>query len=328
MFSMMHTFIQEILRDYEEKRNKARSSKEKRLQEVYEKVPRIQKIDEELQKTGISISKALIKGVDDPEKTIESFKQSLDKLKQERAILLTENNIPLQYLHDNFDCNECKDTGFVSSGQKCRCFRQQLITKAYNMSNLARVLKKENFQSFNLDLFSDQPFDGQVLTPKQNMMDILNVSEGFVFNFDEDNEDNLLFYGETGLGKTFLTNCIAKALLDRGKIVIYQTSFKLLEILEDLRFKNNNDKEKYNLLFDADLLIIDDLGTEMTNTFTNSEIFNIINSRLLSNKKTIVSTNLSPKEMMDRYDDRIFSRLFSKFTVLHFFGKDLRWEVK
>ena len=196
------------------------------------------------------------------------------------------------------------------------------------MSNLARVLKKENFQSFNLDLFSDQPFDGQVLTPKQNMMDILNVSEGFVFNFDEDNEDNLLFYGETGLGKTFLTNCIAKALLDRGKIVIYQTSFKLLEILEELRFKNNNDKEKYNLLFDADLLIIDDLGTEMTNTFTNSEIFNIINSRLLSNKKTIVSTNLSPKEMMDRYDDRIFSRLFSKFTVLHFFGKDLRWEVK
>ncbi len=324
----MQTFIQEILRDYEEKRNKARSSKEKRLQEVYERVPRIQKIDEELQKTGISISKALIKGVDDPEKTIESFKQSLDKLKQERAILLTENNIPLQYLHDNFDCNECNDTGFVSSGQKCRCFKQQLITKAYNMSNLARVLKKENFQSFNLDLFSDQPFDGQVLTPKQNMMDILNVSEGFVFNFDEDNEDNLLFYGETGLGKTFLTNCIAKALLDRGKIVIYQTSFKLLEILEELRFKNNNDKEKYNLLFDADLLIIDDLGTEMTNTFTNSEIFNIINSRLLSNKKTIVSTNLSPKEMMDRYDDRIFSRLFSKFTVLHFFGKDLRWEVK
>ena len=138
-----------------------------------------------------------------------------------------------------------------------------------------------------------------------------------------------MFYGETGLGKTFLTNCIAKALLDRGKIVIYQTSFKLLEILEDLRFNNDTkDRTKYNLLFEADLLIIDDLGTEMTNTFTNSEIFNIINSRLLSNKKTIVSTNLSPKEMMDRYDDRIFSRLFSKFTVLHFYGKDLRWETR
>ncbi|HDR5039356.1 TPA: ATP-binding protein, partial [Bacillus anthracis] len=296
--------------------------------EVYEKVPTIKKIDEELQKTGISISKALIRGTENPEKTIEDFKQKLEQLKQERAILLTENNIPLQYLDENYSCEECKDTGFANNGQKCKCFRQQLITKAYNMSNLSNVLKKENFQHFNLDLFSNKPFEGQSLSPKENMMDILNVCEGFVFNFNENNEENLLFYGETGLGKTFLTNCIAKALLDRGNIVIYQTSFKLLEILEELRFKNNDDKEKYNLLFEADLLIIDDLGTEMTNTFTNSEIFNIINSRLLSNKKTIVSTNLSPKEMMDRYDDRIFSRLFSKFTVLHFFGKDLRWETK
>lgn len=325
---MMHSFIHEILRDYEEKRNRAKAFKERRLQEVYEKVPTIKKIDEELQKTGISISKALIRGTKDPEKTIEDFKQKLEQLKQERAILLTENNIPLQYLDENYSCEECKDTGFVNSGQKCKCFRQQLIIKAYNMSNLSNVLKKENFQHFNLDLFSNKPFDGQSLSPKENMMDILNICEGFVFNFDENNEENLLFYGETGLGKTFLTNCIAKALLDKGKIVIYQTSFKLLEILEELRFKNNDDKEKYNLLFEADLLIIDDLGTEMTNTFTNSEIFNIINSRLLSNKKTIVSTNLSPKEMMDRYDDRIFSRLFSKFTVLHFFGKDLRWETK
>ena len=140
------------------------------------------------------------------------------------------------------------------------------------------------------------------------------------------NEDNLLFCGETGTGKTFLANCIAKSLLDKEKIVIYQTAFKLLEILEEIRFRDSDNKEKYNLLFETDLLIIDDLGTEMTNTFTNSELFNIINSRLLSNKKTIISTNLSPMEIMDRYDDRIFSRLFSKFTVLHFFGKDLRWE--
>lgn len=323
---MIQSFTHEILRDYEKKRNKARKSKENRLQEVYDKVPRIQEIDEKLQKTGITISKALIQGVDNPKETIEGFKQELDQLKQERAILLTENNIPLQYLDDSFSCTNCNDTGFLSSGQKCKCFKQQLIIRAYNMSNLSNVLEKENFQSFNLDIFSDEPFEGQSLTPKQNMMNILNISEGFVFNFDVNSKDNLLFYGETGIGKTFLTNCIAKSLLDKGKIVIYQTSFKLLEILEDLRFGKNNNKDKYNLLFEADLLIIDDLGTEMTNTFTNSELFNIINSRLLSNKKTIISTNLSPKEMMERYDDRIFSRLFSKFTVLHFFGKDLRWE--
>lgn len=328
---MINKYIHEILRDYENKRDKAKASRQKRVQEVYDKIPSIKKIDKELHKTGIAISKALINGVDDPQKKIDDFKLKLEELKRERAILLTENNIPLHYLDINYYCDKCNDTGFLPSGQKCKCFKQQLITRAYDMSNLSNVLEKENFKYFNLDLFSSEAFEGESITPKENMMNILNVCEGFVFNFDEDNEENLLFYGETGLGKTFLTNCIAKSLLDKGKIVIYQTSFKLLEILEDLRFrssKDSNNKEKYNLLFEADLLIIDDLGTEMTNTFTNSEIFNIINSRLLSNKKTIVSTNLSPKEMMDRYDDRIFSRLFSRFTVLHFFGKDLRWETQ
>lgn len=323
---MMQSFIHEILRDYENKRNEVESLKDDRLREVYEKVPRIEEIDGELQKTGIRISKALIKGVDNPEETIEKLKEKLDLLKQEKAFLLTENNIPLQYLDKHFNCTDCSDTGFLPNGQKCKCFKQKLIIKAYDMSNLSNVLKRENFQSFNLEIFSNETFEGQSLTPKQNMMNILNVCEGFVFNFDVNPDDNLLFYGETGTGKTFLTNCIAKALLDRGKIVIYQTAFKLLEILEEIRFRDSNNKEKYNLLFEADLLIIDDLGTEMTNTFTNSELFNIINSRLLSSKKTIISTNLSPKEIMDRYDDRIFSRLFSKFTVLHFFGKDLRWE--
>ncbi len=323
---MMQSFTHEILRDYEEKRNRARRQREDRLQEVYDKVPKIREIDEKLQKTGLTISRMLIQGVDDPEKAIENLEQKLDRLKQERAILLTENNIPLQYLEYDFSCVNCNDTGFLPNGQKCGCFKQQLITKGYRMSNLSNILEKENFQSFNLDIFSDEPFDGQPLTPKQNMMNILNVCEGFVFNFDENSKDNLLFYGETGTGKTFLANCIAKSLLDREKIVIYQTAFKLLEILEEIRFKNSDNREKYNLLFETDLLIIDDLGTEMTNTFTNSELFNIINSRLLSGKKTIISTNLSPKEIMDRYDDRIFSRLFSKFTALHFFGRDLRWE--
>lgn len=323
---MMQLFIHEILRDYENKRDQVKAHREERLREVYKKVPRIEEIDRELQRAGLSIAKALIRGVDNPEAAVEKLKDKLDLLKQERAFLLTENNIPLQYLDYHYQCSACEDSGFLPSGQKCKCFKQKLIVKAYDMSNLSDILERENFQTFKLDIFSDEAFEGQSLTPRENMMNTLNVCEGFVFNFDVNREDNLLFYGETGTGKTFLTNCIAKALLDRGKIVIYQTAFRLLEILEEIRFRNSDNKEKYKLLFEADLLIIDDLGTEMTNTFTNSELFNIINSRLLANKKTIISTNLSPKEIMDRYDDRIFSRLFSRFTVLHFFGKDLRWE--
>ncbi|ABR50830.1 Chromosomal replication initiator, DnaA [Alkaliphilus metalliredigens QYMF] len=323
---MKKAFINEILRNYEKKRDYTKTKRLQRLQEVYSRVPEIKKIDREVQKLGISISKSLIHGETHPEKMIDTLKSQLLKLKQDKAMLLTENNIPLQYLDEEYDCSQCKDTGFLNTGKKCNCFKQEIINYSYKMSNLSTVLQKENFNHFNMALFSEASFEEQAQSPRENMLHILNVSEGFVFNFDKDNEENLLFYGSTGLGKTFLANCVAKSLLDKGHIVIYQTAFKLLEIISDLRFQNKQEKNKYDLLFEADLLIIDDLGTEMTNTFTNSELFNIINSRLLSNKKTLISTNLSPKELMDRYDDRIFSRLFSKFTVLKFYGNDLRWE--
>ncbi len=324
---MADDYLKNILNDYERKRREARSKKEIRIQEIYNKVPRIEKIDQEITKLGISIARSIINQSDNPEEMLIKLKNELEKLKQEKAFLLTENNIPIQYLEEQYQCTQCQDTGFLSTGRKCSCLKQQLINQAYSMSNLSSILKKENFQSFNINLFSNELFTGQDSSPRENMLQILNVCEGFVFNFHKNNEENLLFYGPTGLGKTFLTNCIAKALLDKGKIVIYQTAFKIFEILEAIRFHNSQDKDKYYLLFDADLLIIDDLGTEITNTFTNSELFNIINSRLLSNKKTIISTNLALKDFSIRYDDRIGSRLFSKYTLLKFYGNDLRWQT-
>ena len=127
-----------------------------------------------------------------------------------------------------------------------------------------------------------------------------------------------------------MSNCIAKSLLDQGKIVIYQTAFNILDMISARKF-NNNYKDKvndmaYDLLFEADLLIIDDLGTELTNSFTNTEIFNIVNSRVIKGKKTVISTNLEPEGIADVYTDRIFSRLFSQFTPINFYGPDLRWE--
>ncbi|SDL14355.1 ATP-binding protein [Natronincola ferrireducens] len=323
---MYNQIIKDILRGYERKRQQNQRQLERRIEEVYLKVPEIQTVDTEIKKTGIALSKALINHTENPQDLLATFKNRLDQLRQDKAILLTENNIPLEYLEEQYHCTYCKDTGFLPAGEKCSCLKQQLINYTYAMSNLTSILQKENFHSFNIDLFSDKPFDGHEKTPRENMLDILNICEGFVFNFDGNQEENLLFFGATGLGKTFLANCIAKGLLDKGKVVVYQTAFKILEILQDLRFHNPQDKEKAQLLFDAELLIIDDLGTEMTNTFTNSELFNIINSRLLSNKKTIISTNLTPADIGERYDDRICSRLFSKYTVLKFYGKDLRWE--
>lgn len=326
---MSNKFIKETLRSYERKRDDSVFDQKARQQEVYEKIPRVKEIDEEISKTGFLISKAVLNDPDSYEEKLLEIKDTMNKLAQEKAILMTESNIPVDYLEISYDCDKCKDTGFVENGTQCNCLRQLLIKKAYRMSNLDNLLEKENFKTFKIDIFSDEEFEDEDVTPKQSILNILQVCEGFCINFDKVNGENLLLYGTTGLGKTFMSNCIAKNLLDQGKIVIYQTAFNILDILSNHRFNNNRDKindMEYELLFDADLLIIDDLGTELTNSFTNTEIFNIVNSRLIKGQKTIISTNLDPMEIANVYTDRVFSRLFSEFTPLKFIGPDLRWE--
>ncbi len=328
---MDKSYIKEILREYENRREDAIFKQKLRQEEVYKKLPRLMEIDSEISRTGVLIATAMLQNSQSYEESLNKVRTEMEKLKREKAILMTENNIPLEYLNIDYTCNACNDTGFLKNGSKCNCLKQELINRAYRMSGVQHALERENFKTFDINIFSTETVEGEQHSPRENMLNILNICEGFCINFDEDNEENLLFYGTTGLGKTFMCNCIAKALLDRGKIVIYQTSFKILEIIEEHRFKkssqNDMNNNNYNLLFDADLLIIDDLGTELTNTFTNTEIFNIINSRLFRRNKTIISTNLSLMEIADTYDNRTFSRVFGKFTPLKFYGPDLRWEA-
>ena len=326
---MKHQFTNEILAEYERLRDHEQRELAKRKTFVHNKIPRIKSIDDEIAATGVLIARSILNHPKDYEKALTEIQSKMEFLRQEKAILLTENNIPLDYLEPAFQCPHCKDTGYNTNGKKCSCFKQKLINRAYAMSNLSKVLEKQNFQTFNINVFSDERFENRDLTPRQNMLQVLNVCEGFVHNFDSKQRENLLFYGTTGLGKTFMCNCIAKALLDKGKIVVYQTAFKILEILEDYKFNRNRapDTEmSYQLLFDCDLLIIDDLGTEMTNTFTNTEVFNILNTRLIQDKDILISTNLSPMELANTYSDRVFSRIVGEFTLLEFYGKDVRWE--
>ncbi len=331
---MYSQVLKDILMEYEKKRDKAIYEQRIRTQKVYKKIPRIKAIDKEIWETGLSISKSIIDNPESYKENLQKVREHMEKLKMEKAYLLTEGNIPLDYLDIKYECKQCEDTGYLSNGDKCNCLKQSLINKAYKMSNVESVLKKENFQTFNIDIFPDEQFEGESMTPRENMVNISSICEGFVSNFNENNEENLLFYGTTGLGKTFMCNCIAKALLDKNKIVIYQTAFKILEIIERRRFgrdENRFDDSQYSLLFDADLLIIDDLGTELSNSFTNAEVFNIVNTRLINGTKTIISTNLTPKEISDTYTDRVFSRVLEKFIPLRFYGPDLRyyrWEVK
>ena len=328
---MKESKIREILISYQKKRDKAESDLELRKNDVYSQIPEFKKLDDEISKVGLQLAKLVLQNPSNKENIILESKKKMDELKSQKKELLTKYKVPNGYLEIQHDCNICKDKGFLDNGHKCNCLKQEIINEAYKMSNISMMLEKENFTTLDTSIFSSEKDPESNISPQQNMLQIVSICESFILDFDKDNGENLLFYGDTGLGKTFMCNCIAKSLLDKGHLVIYQTAFKMFEIIEDYKFKNADShisKENYENLFDCDLLIIDDLGTELTNSFTNSELFNILNTRLLSGKKTIISTNLSPMQLGSNYAQRIFSRIFDRFKMVKFIGKDLRWESK
>lgn len=322
--------IRYILSTYEKKREYHESMLEERINAVNAKIPEIQKIDNEISKIGLRLTKAVLLNPSSRDEIVLKSKDEINELKLRKDTLLKANGVPYGYLELQHDCPNCKDTGFLPSGQKCKCFKQQIINEAYKMSNLNKVLSKENFANFNFDLFSSEKPEGANISPRENMLNIFSICEKFVLDFDKENDENLLFYGSTGLGKTYMCNCIAKDLLDRGYVVIYQTSFRILEIIEDYKFRKDSSNaltdENYKNLFDCDLLIIDDLGTELNNSFTSGEIFNLVNTRLVSGKKIIISTNLTPSQLGKTYTQRTLSRILDKFRLIKFIGNDLRWE--
>ena len=225
----------------------------------------------------------------------------------------------------------CKDTGYVVRDgitTMCTCFKQRIYDIAYNKSNIGN-LERENFSTFNIRVFSDKPnkeLYKSEITPRQNMNIIKEKAEDFINNFDDINEKNLLFTGPTGLGKTFLTNCIACEILKKGKTVLYQTAPVMLDSIIDSKFR----KENYNInlldnILDVDLLIIDDLGTETINMYKIEELFTIINTRLLNQNhkitKTIISTNLNIEEINQIYTNRISSRIVGNYKLLRFYRR-------
>jgi len=321
--------INKLLVEYQEKLDYKKNIIKEKKKKLYKEIPKLEVIDNEIKMHSLKTNKLILRNPANIEEEISKLKMFIGELKKEKAFILTENNIPLDYLFIKYDCNLCNDTGFLKNSQKCKCLKQKIISNYYEMSNLQHKLNIENFKNFNLNIFSDKSIEGHKKSQKENIREILSKTESFATSFNSNKIKNLLFYGPTGQGKTYLCNCIANSLINKGYLVIYQTAFKLIEIIENARFNKNNFSNKdanYQMLFSSDLLIIDDLGTEFINTFTNVEIFNIINTRLNQNKKTIISTNLSPIQIKEKYSDRISSRLFGNYEMLSFYGPDLRWE--
>lgn len=296
---------------------------------IYQKIPRIQEIDQEISSVGVKIAKAVLKKPDDSEKLAYSLKKILKQLKEEKKELLKQAGLKEDFMDLKYHCEKCKDTGYIDT-KRCICFQQKLINIIYNQSNLGEIIKAENFQTFNINLYRDQRLENEKISPKENMFDIYDVCKKFIKDF-ENTFENLLFYGNTGLGKTFLCNCIAKELMDRGKTVLYMTAGQLFKAVEDSHFKREEQFEYTNILDDVltvDLLIIDDLGTEFSTILSSSELFHIINERLLTKKPVVLSTNLAPSDLINHYSDRIVSRLTGGYKVLKFFGDDIRFKKK
>ncbi len=316
----------EILAEYEVLSDNAKKKLKEKKEICYKKCPRIKEIDEELSMSGIKIAKSVIyANKDEKQNYINSIKDLTQKLKLEKERLMYENGFSANYFDDVYICNKCNDTGFINN-EYCDCFKQKLINKAYDMSNLANLLKTENFSKFSLDYYSKEIDKENNMSPYENMKLIMRKCSLFIEEFDEKFK-NMVFYGDTGLGKTFLCKCIAKELLDKEKTVLYVTSFNLFRMFENERFNKNLEnvnKELLNLVKDVDLLIIDDLGTEFITNLSLTEFFEIVNSRILNKKSTLISTNLSPNDITESYSSRIVSRLYGEYDMIKFFGKDIR----
>lgn len=314
-----------IMRMYEQRKFHTRDIAEARKEEIYAKIPEVREIEDQISSLSVSRARHLLEG---DATALTSLKDELRALGKRKSQLIQQAGYPADYLEPVYTCADCKDTGYVDN-HRCHCFTKAVIDLLYTQSNLQSILTEENFDTFSLKYYSINhvdPVTGR--TSVENIQAALHVCKDFVATFATEFR-NLFLYGDTGVGKTFLTHCVAKELIDTSFSVIYFTAFELFDIMAKSRFgKDPGADEMYEHIFDCDLLIIDDLGTEMVNTFTSSELFQCLNERILRRKSTIISTNLSLESIVELYSERTFSRITSNYTMLKLTGDDIRIKKK
>ena len=307
-----------IKRSYEEKQTRNMRLLMQRRQQVYTRLPEYQELESSVGAISVAHARLLLEG---DEAALGDLKRQLAQNAQRRKALLTQAGYPEDYLEPSFDCPDCQDTGYIG-GEKCHCFRQQEITLLYEQSGIQEMIARENF-----DTLSTAYYEGEDL---QRFENAALISHKFVDNFKKVYQ-NLLFYGTVGTGKSFLSGCIARELLSQGMSVIYFSAGGLFENLARYSFDAKAKDTLYNFcrdIYNSDLVIIDDLGTEVTNSFVTSQLFSLLNERHLRQKATIISTNLNLEEMRDRYSDRIFSRITSNYSLCKLTGPDIRMYKK
>lgn len=333
---MDNTLLRKLLTEYESKRTKALLNFEEKKKELYSLHPDLEKIDRELNSVSISSVRMMLNS-NNKEDTLKKLEEKTIALISKKNKILNSLKLDSSYNFPQFECNMCKDTGYIQKNNisvMCNCLKQKIYNIEYNKANIGN-LEKENFDNFNFDLYSsDVNFEKYKLniSPNQNIKYIYDIAWAFINNFDDIDEKNLFFIGNAGTGKTFLSNCIANEILKKGKTVLYQTAPVMFNTIINAKFNRNNVEEIIDNILNVDLLIIDDLGTETMNSMLFTELFTIINTRLLNQNhhitKTIISSNLDLKDIYSIYNERIGSRLIGYYNICKFVGDDIRLSKK
>lgn len=315
---------QRIRSEYETKPFRAQEEADVRRREIYAIIPRIKQLDDQLAQFGLRLFQASLNGENVDEETARLHAENA-RINKERAALLMENGYPADYTEPQYECKDCKDSGFVGI-KMCACMRRRLTEAGMASSGLSALMKKQSFDNFSLDYYRKNEREYRIM--EHNYKTARKYAEQFSLDSDpEKRSGSLLLVGGTGLGKTHLSTAIAREIIEKGYDVFYNTALGMISDFQFSRFKTGtspaggDNTERYE---DCDLLIIDDLGTEVINQFTVSCMYKVIDTRLNMNKPTIISTNLTSSELLKAYSDRITSRLMGEYILLPFYGTDIR----
>ncbi len=306
-----------------EKEQNERSSRA-RIAAIYEKEPRLGEIERELRRTAAHVLAATFRRQGDPVAAMQQLKKENLALQQERDWILQAEGLEPDDLTVQPICPTCGGTGYVGAAM-CECLKE--LCRQEQKKELTNLFGAESFEKFRLDLYPEQ-YDNQLKRSPREVMnrtyhDTLSYAQNFTCT-----SPSLLFVGATGLGKTYLSACIARTVADRGFSVSYAPVGQLMAAFENEKFRPQPDTSCTEEYFSCDLLIIDDLGTEMTTQFTISALYQILNTRLMGAKPTIVSTNLPLGDLSARYSEQIASRLLGAYRLYKFYGDDIRFKVK
>lgn len=302
--------------ELEGRRREQENARRLRLEKAYQKAPRVKEIDRELSRLSMEIMSATLQGKDGLDERLEAIKRRNIALQEERRSVLLASGLGPDFTDMRYFCRECRDTGYVGV-KMCSCFKTLLVEKQYASSGIGELLKTQSFESFSLSYYPE--------SYREEMQFILDDLKDYVELFDREKR-NLLLVGGTGLGKTHLSTSIAKELIDRGYNVVYDTAQNIFASFENDYFKHrfDNEKPESDKYLECDLLIIDDLGSEMPTKMSVPCLYNILNTRINKGLPIVASTNLSSVEIRRQYEDRITSRLFGGFDIIKLIGTDIR----